>query len=278
MKYLITKKTMLNANNVSITVHAPLVANRASAGQFVIIRPFCDSERIPLTISDYDSKLGLVTLIFAPVGETTKELASLNEGEFVCDICGPLGRATDTKTAKNVIVIGGGVGSAIALPVAKQFKEDGARVTAILGFRESGLVILSEQFKSVCDELIITTNDGSMGEKGFVNAPLERLLSNGGYDEVIAIGSLLMMKKVCESTKPFGVKTIVSMNPIMIDGTGICGGCRLLVDGKIKFACVDGPEFDGHLVDFDSLMRSNAQYSVHEKEHSENCNLFKGVL
>ena len=278
MSYLITERIALNANNIKITIIAPLVANRARAGQFVIIRPFNDSERIPLTISDYDAKSGKVSLIFAPVGESTKELASLKVGESVSDICGPLGNATDTKSAKNVIVIGGGVGSAIALPVAKQFKSDGANVTAILGFKDANLAILIDEFKSVCDNVIITTDNGTLGEKGYVSAPLKRLLEVGGYDEVLAIGSLFMMKSVCETTKPFEVKTIVSMNPIMIDGTGMCGGCRLSVGGKIKFACVDGPEFDGHLVDFDSLMRSNAQYREHEEKRSNECNLFKGAL
>lgn len=278
MGYLITERVVLNANNIKITINAPLVANRARAGQFVIIRPLCDSERIPLTISDYDAKKGIVSLIFAPVGETTKELASLKAGESVCDICGPLGNATNTKEAKNVIVIGGGVGSAIALPVAKQFKQDGARVTAILGFKDKEFAILIDEFKDICDEVIITTDNGSLGERGFVSTPLERLLKAGGFDEVLAIGSLFMMKGVCETSRPFGVKTIVSMNPIMIDGTGMCGGCRLSVGGKIKFACVDGPEFDGHLVDFDSLIRANAQYREHETKRSENCNLFKGAL
>lgn len=277
MGYLITQKELLNANNVKITIKAPLCANRARAGQFVIIRPLEDSERIPLTISDYDQKTGEVSLIFVPVGETTKELASLSKGDCVCDICGPLGNPTNTKNAKNVIVIGGGVGSAIALPVAKQFKQDGARVTAILGFKSKEFVILLDEFKSVCDEVILTTDDGSAGEKGFVSTPLEGLLTVGGYDEIMAIGSLFMMKGVCETSRPFGVKTIVSMNPIMVDGTGMCGGCRLSVGGKIRFACVDGPEFDGHLVDFDSLIRSNAQYREHEKKRSENCNLFKGA-
>lgn len=275
MGYKITEKTYLNPNNVRIGVHAPLVAAHAAAGQFVIVRPFSDSERVPLTISDYDVARGIVRLIFAPVGETTAELASLRVGDEVCDICGPLGNPTCVSGIKKAVVIGGGVGAAIALPIAKALKEEGSEVVAILGFRNKDLVILEDEFKSVCDKVIVTTDDGSYGVSGNVCVPLKQLLEKDLPDEVFAIGSLGMMKYVSLTTKPFGVKTTVSMNPIMIDGTGMCGGCRLTVGGKIRFACVDGPDFDGHEVDFDALMRANARFSDFEHKRSENCNLLK---
>lgn len=283
--YKITKRKTLSPFAESITIEAPLAAKNARAGQFVIIRPFETSERIPLTIADYDGEKGTVTLIFAPVGKTTFELASLKEGEYVSDICGPLGKATDVSGAKNVIVIGGGVGCAIALPVAKAFKKAGAFVTSVIGFKNAEAVILKKEFEENSDNLVLVTDDGSAGEKGFVTAPLKRMLeekSNGEngarFDEVVAIGPLPMMKNVCAVTRPFGVKTVVSMNPIMIDGTGMCGGCRLKVGGKIKFACVDGPDFDGHEVDFDSLSARNSQYKEFEKhERDAACNLFKGA-
>lgn len=274
MGYKILKKEYLNRNNLLIQVHAPLVAYKARAGQFVILRPFCDSERIPLTISDYDSGAGVITLIFVPIGETTAELASLNVGNEICDVCGPLGNPTETDGIKEAVVIGGGVGAAIALPVAKELKNNGAEVTAILGFRNKDLIILEKEFLSVCDKVIVTTDDGSYGEKGSVVVPLNALLSESKPDCVIAIGSVVMMKFVSLATKPFGVKTVVSMNPIMIDGTGMCGGCRLTVGGETRFACVDGPDFDGHLVDFDELLKANARFSGFEHKRKESCGLF----
>ena len=276
--YKIIKKRRLSDSVISITVYCPLAAQHAKAGQFVIVRPFSDSERIPLTISDYDRVNQTVTLCFQPVGETTAELAEIEEGGYIADVCGPLGRPTETDGIKNAVVIGGGVGSAIALPVAKAFKNAGARVTAIIGFKNEKAVILLDEFKAVCDKVILVTDDGSAGEKGFVTSPLEKILAAGEtqkIDEVMAIGPIVMMKNVSAITQKFGVKTVVSMNPIMIDGTGMCGGCRLNVDGKIKFACVDGPDFDGHKVDYDSLIKRNAQYGEFEKHRRENCNLFK---
>ena len=276
MGYQIIEKINLNSSNVSIKVFAPLVALKAQAGQFVILRPLSDSERIPLTISDYDRERGTITLIFAPVGETTAELDSLVVGDEICDVCGPLGNAT-VVGAGYTVVIGGGVGSAIALPVAKAVKASGGKVTAILGFKTKELVILENELRAVCDEVIVTTDDGSYGIKGSVVAPLIDILkrSGGSPREVFAVGSLNMMKYVSLATKPFGVKTTVSMNPIMIDGTGMCGGCRLRVGGEIKFACVDGPDFDGHAVDFDSLIKANARFSEFEQKRKNDCKLFK---
>lgn len=273
--YKIIKRKALCETAISITVKAPLVAAHALAGQFVIIRPLEDSERIPLTISDYDRAEQTVTVVFQPVGETTLELASLNEGDSVHDVCGPLGKATAVEGVEHAVVIGGGVGSAIALPVAKAFKAGGAYVTAIIGFKNQSAVILREEFLAACDRLILVTDDGSLGEKGFVTEPLKRLLQTEKISEVMAIGPVIMMKNVCAVTQPFGVKTVVSMNPIMIDGTGMCGGCRVNVGGEVKFACVDGPDFDGHKVDFDSLLARNAQYKRFEQKRRENCNLFK---
>lgn len=273
MGYKITEKINLNPSNVLIKVLAPAVAAKAKAGQFVIVRPFSDSERIPLTISDYNAATGEVALIFAPIGETTAELNSLKTDDEICDVCGPLGNPTEI-CGKNIVVVGGGVACGIALPVAKEAKSSGARVTAVMGFRTKDLVILEDEFRAVCDEVIVTTGDGSYGICGSVLDPLGSILKDLP-DEVFAVGTLGMMKGVSALTKPFGVKTIVSMNPIMIDGTGMCGGCRLRVGGGMKFACVDGPDFDGHLVDFDSLMKANARFSEFEHKRKETCNLFK---
>lgn len=276
--YKIIEKKRLSESVISMKIEAPLVARHALAGQFVIIRPLFSSERIPLTISDYSREPGTITLAFQPVGETTAELASLEIGGYVCDVCGPLGKATETSGVNSAVVIGGGVGSAIALPVAKAFKESGAKVTAVIGFKNADSVILEQEFRDACDELILVTDDGSRGQKGFVTAPLAELLSRGEkVDEVMAVGPVIMMKNVCAVTAPYNVKTIVSMNPIMIDGTGMCGGCRVNVDGKIKFACVDGPDFDGHKVDFDSLIARNAQYRQFEQSRRDDCNLFKDI-
>jgi len=279
MAYKIIERRQLNSANVLIKVHAPLVAMQAKAGQFVIVRPLKTSERIPLTISDYQSDSGIITLIFTPVGQTTYELASLKQGDFVHDVLGPLGNPTVVSGVSRAVVIGGGVGSAIALPVAKEFKKAGAFVSVILGFKNKDLIILKEEFEKVCDELIIATDDGSYGVSGNVCVPLKKILLGEKIDEVMAIGSLVMMKFVCNLTKEYGVKTTVSMNPIMIDGTGMCGGCRLMVGGKMKFACVDGPDFDGHLVDFDKVIKSNAKYAKEEKIAREKyCKLFGGVV
>jgi len=275
MSFKILEKRYLNESNVYVRIYAPMTARKALAGQFVIVRPFEDSERIPLTVSDYDRENGTISLIYAPVGETTAELASLSEGDCICDVCGPLGNPTDVSGIARAAVIGGGVGSAIALPVAKAIKEHGGFVTAVLGFRNKGLVILEDEFRAVCDRVLITTDDGSYGERGSVVAPLGRLLENEKIDEVIAIGSINMMKYVSLTTKPYGVKTVVSMNPIMIDGTGMCGGCRLQVGGKTRFACVDGPDFDGHEVDFDGLINSNSRFAEFEQKRKADCRLFR---
>lgn len=277
--FLIVRKAQLNSQVVLMEIKAPLIAKKAKAGQFIIFRVDEFGERVPLTIADYDREKGTITIIFQTVGKSTNLLAQLNEGDFILDVVGPLGNATDFENAKRVMVIGGGVGCAIAYPSAKALFESGAKVDCIAGFRNRDIVILEDEFKSVCEDLTITTDDGSYGKKGFVTDALrEKLVSGEKYDLVIAIGPIPMMKFVCAVTKEFGVKTIVSLNPIMIDGTGMCGGCRVKVGGEIKFACVDGPDFDGHLVDFDELMKRNQFYKNHEREENNHvCRLTGGV-
>lgn len=262
--YKILKKEKLNNAVTSFTVSAPLVAAKVKAGQFVIIRIDEEGERIPLTVSDFDRANGTLTLVVQAVGYTTKKLALMNEGDFISDVVGPLGLPTEFGTPKKAVVIGGGVGCAIAFPQAKTLHNMGVDVDIIAGFRNKDIVILEDKMRNVCKNLYITTDDGSYGEKGLVTDVLKRLLSADSYDLVIAIGPIPMMKFVSLATKEFGVKTIVSLNPIMIDGTGMCGGCRVNVGGEIKFACVDGPDFDGHLVDFDGLMRRNSYYREEE--------------
>ena len=272
-------KKKLNPTVTMMEVEAPFVAKKAKAGQFIILRTDENGERIPLTIADYDREKGTVTIIFQVVGATTQKLNSLNEGDCIHDFVGPLGVASHTEGFKKVAVIGGGVGSAIAYPTAKALRENGAEVHTVVGFRNKDLVILEDEFKAVSDKFVIMTDDGSYGEKGLVTDALRKLIESGEeYDEVIAIGPLIMMKFVCMLTKEFNIKTVVSMNPIMIDGTGMCGGCRLTVGGEMKFACVDGPDFDGHLVDFDEAIRRSSIYKPFErKRHEESCNLLKGV-
>ncbi len=276
--FLIKEKTKLNPTVTKMVVEAPRVAKKAQAGQFIILRVDENGERIPLTIADYDRETGTITIIFQIVGATTKQLNSLEAGDSLCDFVGPLGNSSEVEGFKKVAVIGGGVGCAIAYPTAKALKENGAEVHSIIGFRNRDLVILEEEFKAVSDKVVLMSDDGSCGEKGLVTDALKKLVESGEkYDEVIAIGPLVMMKFVCLLTKELGIKTVVSMNPIMIDGTGMCGGCRLTVGGEMKFACVDGPDFDGHLVDFDEAIRRGAMYKDIEKQHlEENCNLFKG--
>lgn len=265
----------LNPTVYRMVVSAPAVAKKALAGQFIMLRVDEEGERIPLTVADYDRENGTVTVIFQAVGATTMLLANKKAGEYIADFAGPLGNHTEIEGIKKVCVIGGGVGSAIAYPVAKAFHENGADVHTIVGFRNTELVILKEEFEAISDKFILMTDDGSAGEKGLVTDALRKLLEAGEYDEVVCIGPLVMMKFVCLVTKEFGVKTIVSMNPIMIDGTGMCGGCRLSVGGKTMFACVDGPEFDGHLVDFDSAIARSRMYGEFEKHaREETCNLF----
>ncbi len=277
--YKIVKKQELNKYVTLMEIDAPHIAKKAKAGQFIILRTHKEGERIPLTIADYDRVKGTVTIIFQKVGATTKQLGEKNENEYIEDFVGPLGTPSKTDGLKKVAVIGGGVGCAIAYPVAKQLYSQGAFVQVVAGFKNKDLVILKDEFEKVSNNFKIVTDDGSYGEKGLVTDALKNLIESGEkYDEVIAIGPLPMMKYVSLLTKEYGVKTTVSMNPVMIDGTGMCGGCRLTVGGEIKFACVDGPDFDGHLVDFDEAMSRNSMYKEEEKVRDENCNLMKGEI
>ena len=273
--FTIVKKERLNPTVTKMVIDAPFVARKAEPGQFIIFRAHEDSERVPLTIADFDREAGTVTIIYQIVGGSTMELDAMNEGEALCDFVGPLGVATHTEGLKKVAVVGGGVGCAIAYPVTKKLHDLGAQVHAVVGFRNKDLVILEDEFRAASDKLVMMTDDGSHGEKGLVTAALEKLIQEGNeYDEVIAIGPLVMMKFVCAVTKKYNVKTVVSMNPIMIDGTGMCGGCRLTVGGETKFACVDGPDFDGHLVDFDEAMKRGSMYREFEQHAREaSCNL-----
>ena len=275
--YKIVKKQPLNPTVTRMEIEAPLIAKKAKPGQFIILRVDENGERIPLTVAGYDREKGTVTIIFQIVGATTEKLNHLNEGECLHDFVGPLGVPTHVDGLKKVCVIGGGVGCAIALPIAEELHAMGAEVTSIIGFRNQDLVILEDEFKACSDHFTLMTDDDSYGEKGNVTAPLKTLLENGErFDEVIAIGPLIMMKFVCLTTKEYDQKTVVSMNPIMVDGTGMCGGCRLTVGGKTKFACVDGPDFDGHEVDFDEAMSRSRSYTPFERHaYEEACNLFK---
>ena len=275
--YKVVRRRPLRPTVTQLEIEAPLVARKAKPGQFIILRVDEDGERIPLTVAGTNPEEGTVKIIFQIVGASTELLNHKNEGDSIQDFVGPLGKATHTEGLKKVAIVGGGVGCAIALPVAQKLHELGCEVHSIIGFRNKDLLILEDEFKAASDKLIIMTDDGSYGEKGVVTEPLKRLIEGGEqYDEVIAIGPLIMMKFVTLTTKPFGIKTIVSMNPIMIDGTGMCGGCRLTVGGKTKFACVDGPEFDGFEVDFDEAMSRGMMYRTFEQEQREHvCNLFK---
>ena len=275
--YKIVKKKSLNPYVTLMEIDAPLVAKKAEPGQFIILRVDDEGERIPLTVAGYDRENGTVRIIFQIVGATTNKLNNLNEGDYIHDFVGPLGTPTHTENLKKVCVVGGGVGSAIALPIAEKLHELGCEVHSIVGFRNKDLVILEDEFKACSDKYIIMTDDGSYGRQGVVTAPLEELIQNGeNYDMVIAIGPLIMMKFVVKTTRPHNVPTTVSMNPIMIDGTGMCGGCRLTVGGETKFACVDGPDFDGFLVDFDEAIKRGAMYKDFERHaYESSCNLFK---
>ena len=275
--YRITEKQSLNPTVSRLVIAAPHVARRAEPGQFVIIRADAEGERIPLTVADYDRKAGTVTVIYQIVGATTHKLDRLGAGDCVCDIAGPLGKPTELDGLKKVAVIGGGVGCAIALPTARKLHELGAEVHSVIGFRNKELVILEDEFRAVSSVCELMTDDGSAGAKGLVTDALKNLIEAGNvYDEVIAIGPLVMMKFVCRLTKQYGIKTVVSMNPVMIDGTGMCGCCRLTVGGQMKFACVDGPDFDGHLVDFDEAIERGKMYGEFERRaYEEECNLFK---
>ena len=275
--YKILTKKILNPTVTLMEVDAPMIAKKAEPGQFIILRVDAEGERIPLTIADFDREKGTITIIFQIVGATTEKLNHLEEGEFIHDFVGPLGVPSHTEGLKKVAVVGGGVGCAIAYPIAKKLHHLGAEVHSIVGFRNKDLIILEDEFKAASDVMKLMTDDGSHGEKGLVTNALEELIKAGNqYDEVIAIGPLVMMKFVCKLTKEYGIKTVVSMNPIMIDGTGMCGGCRLTVGGETKFACVDGPDFDGHLVDFDEAMERGTMYKEFEtRKREEVCNLYK---
>ncbi|MCD7728451.1 MAG: sulfide/dihydroorotate dehydrogenase-like FAD/NAD-binding protein [Clostridia bacterium] len=275
--YKIVKKQELNSTVTMMDILAPMVAKKAEPGQFIILRVDDDGERIPLTVAGYDRNAGTVKIIFQIVGATTMLLNTKNEGEYISDFCGPLGCATEVEGLKKVCIVGGGVGCAIALPVAQKLHEMGCEVHSIIGFRNKDLLILEKEFAACSDKFTVMTDDGSYGRKGVVTEPLKEALENGeNYDKVITIGPLIMMKFVVATTKPFNVPTTVSMNPIMIDGTGMCGGCRLTVGGKTKFACVDGPDFDGFEVDFDEAMdRSRMYVDFEAKEREATCNLFK---
>ena len=275
--YKIVKKKILNPTVTLMEVDAPMIAAKAEPGQFIILRVDEEGERIPLTVADFDREKGTVTIIFQIVGATTEKLNHLEEGDCIHDFVGPLGVASHTDGLKKVAVVGGGVGCAIAYPIAKKLHNLGCEVHSVVGFRNKDLVILEDEFKACSDVMKMMTDDGSHGEKGLVTNALEELIKAGNqYDEVITIGPLVMMKFVCKLTKEYGVKTVVSMNPIMIDGTGMCGGCRLTVGGETKFACVDGPDFDGHLVDFDEAIERGAMYREFETaKREEVCNLYK---
>ena len=273
--YKIVRKRILSPVVTLMDIDAPFVAKKAEAGQFIILRVNEDGERIPLTISGYDRENGTVRIIFQVIGSSTALLGAKEEGEYISDFVGPLGKATVTDGIKKVAIVGGGVGSAIALPLAEKFHALGAEVHSIIGFRKKELVILEEEFAAVSDKVVLMTDDGSYGRKGLVTEALKELIDSGEqYDEVIAIGPLVMMKFVVATTRPYGIKTTVSMNPVMIDGTGMCGGCRISVGGKIKFACVDGPDIDGFEVDFDEAMeRNNMYYEFEHHKYEETCNL-----
>lgn len=273
--YRILEKKILNPTVVWMKIHAPAVAKKAEPGQFIILRTDENGERIPLTVADYDREAGSVTVIFQLVGAGTQKLGHMKQGDCLHDFVGPLGRKTETDGLKKVAVIGGGVGCAIAYPVAKKLHELGVEVHTVAGFRNRELVILEEEFSAVSDRFLKMSDDGSWGGKGLVTGALRNLIEGGEhYDRVIAIGPLPMMKFVSLLTKEYDIPTVVSMNPIMIDGTGMCGGCRLTVGGKTKFACVDGPEFDGHLVDFDEAIARSSMYRTFERHaYEEACNL-----
>ena len=275
--YRIVRKEALRPTVTLYEIEAPLIAKKAQPGQFIILRVDENGERIPITINNYDPEKGTVTIIVQTVGATTEKLSRLNEGDCLQDFVGPLGKATETEGKKKVCVVGGGVGCAIAYPVLKKFHDDGAEVHAVVGFKNKDLVILEDDFRKSSDVLKICTDDGSYGQKGLVTDALKELIDAGNqYDEVFAIGPMIMMKFVSKTTEPYGIPTTVSMSPIMVDGTGMCGGCRLSVGGEMKFACVDGPDFDGHKVDWDLAVKRNQMYRDFEMhKHEETCNLFK---
>ena len=275
--YRIVRKEALKPTVILYEIEAPMVAKKAEPGQFIILRVDENGERIPITIHDYDREKGTVTIIVQTVGATTEKLSHKQQGEFIQDFVGPLGRPTETEGKKKVCVVGGGVGCAIAYPVLKKFHDCGAEVHAVVGFKNKDVVILEDKFKSASDVMKLVTDDGSYGEKGLVTDALKQLIEEGNqYDEIFAIGPAIMMKFVSKTTEPYGIPTTVSMSPIMVDGTGMCGGCRLTVGGETKFACVDGPDFDGQKVDWDeSLKRGKMYFDWERHKHEEVCNMFK---
>ena len=275
--YRIVRKEALKPTVILYEIEAPMVAKKAEPGQFIILRVDENGERIPITIHDYDREKGTVTIIVQTVGATTEKLSHKQQGEFIQDFVGPLGRPTETEGKKKVCVVGGGVGCAIAYPVLKKFHDCGAEVHAVVGFKNKDVVILEDKFKSASDVMKLVTDDGSYGEKGLVTDALKQLIEEGNqYDEIFAIGPAIMMKFVSKTTEPYGIPTTVSMSPIMVDGTGMCGGCRLTVGGETKFACVDGPDFDGHQVDFDeAIARSSVYAPFQQKAREAACNLYR---
>ena len=274
--YRIVKKEALKPTVTLYEIEAPMVAKKAEPGQFIILRVDENGERIPITIHDFDREKGTVTIIVQTIGATTEKLRHKAEGEYIQDFVGPLGRPTETEGKKKVCVVGGGVGCAIAYPVLKKFHDCGAEVHAVVGFKNKDLVILEDKFRAASSVLKLMTDDGSYGEKGLVTDALKELIDAGNqYDEIFAIGPAIMMKFVSKTTEPYGIPTTVPMSPIMVDGTGMCGGCRLTVGGETKFACVDGPDFDGHKVDWDeSLKRGKMYFDWERHKYEETCNLF----
>ncbi len=275
MAYKIVSKKEICPNQYEITLEAPFVVRNAQAGQFIIFRAFEDSERVPLTIADVDKEKGLLTLVFMAVGYSTKQLASLNVGDELSDIVGPLGKPTDIKKYGTVVCLAGGYGAAPCYLIAKAFKEAGNKVYMIMGARNKDLIFWQDKMKNACEELFITTDDGTLGEKGFVTQVLERIIGQEKVDYAIAVGPMPMMRAVANLTKDKGIYTEASMNPIMVDGTGMCGACRLTVGGEVKFACVDGPDFDAHKIDFDEVINRTRIYKDQERQRDENCNLLK---
>ena len=275
MGYKILKKVELCPNQYELTIDAPFVTKNARAGQFIILRVDEDGERIPLTIADYNREKGELTIVFMAVGYTTKSLAKLNVGDEIADVVGPLGQPTHIEKYGTVVCLAGGYGAAPCYLIAKAFKEAGNKVYMIMGARNKDLIFWNEKMKDACTELFITTDDGSLGTKGFVTGVLEDIMSKEKVDYAIAVGPMPMMRAVADLTRGKGIKTEASMNPIMVDGTGMCGACRVTVGGEVKFACVDGPDFDAHQIDFDEVINRTRIYKDYEKKRDENCNLYK---
>ena len=275
MGYKILSKKEICPNQYELVIDAPYVVRNAKAGQFIIFRAEEDGERVPLTIADINKNSGALTIVFMAVGYSTKKLAELNEGDEIPDIVGPLGKPTDIKKYGTVVCLAGGYGAAPCYLIAKAFKEAGNKVYMIMGARNKDLIFWADKMKEACTELFVTTDDGSMGEKGFVTGVLERLMNNEKIDYAIAVGPMPMMRAVANMTRDRGIYTEASMNPIMVDGTGMCGACRVTVGGKVKFACVDGPDFDAHQIDFDEVINRTKIYKDYERQRDENCNLLK---